>query len=419
MSSEMNQVYSEVRRALGHLYDSVYLQRSPLVAWLRPHIGEDIAPGQEAKAVRKILVEAIDHLAPGDNVPLRSEERRGYLVLRGRYIDQLSMEELAESMGISTRQLRRELRSGLEAVAEIVAAQMAWRTGGEPAPEVVAEEAPVRQELQQLGYDPGPVNMSAEVRNVQALVVSLSREMRVHIEDHIVVEGVVVSANRVLLRQVLLALYSWAIQNHCNGRVEVHLTLDEDQNVLFELVCCSPSSAPFHTQTPVQRVAEIVPPDLMRALSGQLECSEQKGDITLRLKLPCVQPHPVLLIDDNKSIHLLIRRYLSGLPYRVCSAYDATAGLEMAREEQPEVILLDIMMPDQDGWELFGRLKRDPLTRDIPVAICSVLAQEALAKSLDVAGYIKKPVTQASLLGFLTDIGLAGEVMDHSLDHVE
>jgi len=219
-----------------------------------------------------------------------------------------------------------------------------------------------------------------------------------------------------------LALYSWVIQNHGDGRAKAYLTLDSQRDAVFELVCSSKSTGNAVARDGFQTAAgddAIVPADLMQALPGHVERSVEGGQISLRLRLPCVQSHAVLLIDDNKSIHQLIRRYLSGLPYSVHSAYDAAAGLVMARSEQPEVIVLDIMMPDQDGWELLGRLKRDPITRDIPVAICSVLEQEALAKSLDVAGYIKKPVTQSSLLGFLTDLGLAGEVLNHSLDDIE
>jgi CheY-like chemotaxis protein len=114
----------------------------------------------------------------------------------------------------------------------------------------------------------------------------------------------------------------------------------------------------------------------------------------------------LLLVDDNRGFHQLFKRYLSGLPVRVLSAYHAPGGLALARSEKPDVVVLDIMMPDQDGWELLANLQAEATTRDLPIVICSVLSQEALARSLAVAGYLRKPVTQAALLSTLRSLDL-------------
>ena len=392
-------LFAEVRRALNHLYDSVYLQRSSLVALLRACAVEPILLGQEAKALRKLLIESIDQLTPGDNVPLRSEKRRAYAALRGRYVDQVAMEDLARNLGLSERQLRRELRAGLEAVTTVVAARLEWQGNESASDESLPDEGQVAAEIQDLSYDAGPVNLCAELRNVQELVAPLAQSQGVTLEDRISVESLIVHASRVVLRQVLLALYSWTIQYHPHAVIVSRLSPPDSDEACFEL------DYPLEPAADAPETA--VPADLLQAVQGRFEwvlAEPNRG--VFRLTLPRVAMHSVLLVDDNPSLHRLCRRYLSGLPYRLHSAYDAINGLSLARSERPEAIILDIMMPDQDGWELLHELKADPDTSHIPVVICSVLGQEALAQSLAASGYIKKPITQGALLSALRALGL-------------
>jgi CheY-like chemotaxis protein len=73
----------------------------------------------------------------------------------------------------------------------------------------------------------------------------------------------------------------------------------------------------------------------------------------------------------------------------------------MARDRRPDVIMMDIMVPDRDGWELVEVLQADDALRRIPVVICTVLDQRDLAESLAVAGYMRKPLRQPVLLDTL------------------
>jgi CheY-like chemotaxis protein len=392
-------LYAEVRRALRRLYDTVYLQRSPLAASLRAQAGEAIVPGQEAKALRKLLIETIDQLAPGGNVPFRSEERRAHAVLRGLYVEQRSMDSLADSLGLSERQLRRELHAGLEAMTDMLATHLQYTDLELPD---AGLDGLMMAEIEELSLEWEPVNLSAEVRSAEALVAPLAQDRHVILHDQLGLQNVVVRANRVILRQALLALYSWAIQNHCDSEMASRI-IATPSAVCFELSCVDPAHAA--ALAPAEH-EDMVPPYLLRAMHAQIECSDDEGHRALRLRLPAMPSHSVLLIDDNQSLHHLFGRYLSGLPYSLQSAYDAPTGLALARSQQPDVIILDIMMPDQDGWELLGALQSDEETAHIPVVVCSVLEQEALAQSLAAAGYLKKPVSQSGLLSILRACGL-------------
>ena len=397
------EAFREVRRVLTHLYDAVYLQCSPLVGPLRAHDPLMVA-GREASRMRQILLEAIEGLAPGDNVPLRSQERRSYLALRQHYVEQMPVERVADALALSERQVRRELRAGLEAVTAVITGKLRQEEialEGSVEAEVPSED--ILSELDELGPLHGAVNLCAEVRSIEALVASLASDCGVELQDEHLPESVIVRADRVVLRQVLLAVYSWAIQNCAHGRVARRVYSVTGQEMVFELSLKNPG----RRRLPAQRPGEIVSADLLNALRTELSCRESAaGELALGLALPPMPLYSVLLVDDNPSIHKLFRRYLSGLPYALHSAHDVSSAMETARSVRPDVAILDIMMPHRDGWELIAALRSDALTCDIPVVVCSVLEQEALARSLDVRAYMRKPVMQSTLLSTLHRLGL-------------
>jgi len=391
----------EVKRALANLYDLVYLQRSPLASLLRRQDDEPVPPGQEAKALRKALVEAIEQLSPPDNVPLRSEKRRKHIALHARYVDQIQVEQLAHTLGLSERQVRRELKAGLEAVTRIIAGRLHWQEdqaaahGGNN----------LLHELATLGPLIGWVDLCVEVRSVESLVGSLADNKGIILNDEKLPETVVLRANRVVLRQVLLALYSWIIENHQG--ITLSAEAQEADGDAAALVLRYSARGKEDDLRP-DVTGPVVAPQLLEALGGSFEFTVEEQASSLRLILPSMRLHSILLIDDNRSIHQLFKRYLSGLPYRLHSAFDVTGGLAMARSVLPEAILADIMMPDQDGWELIAALKGDQTTSGIPVVLCSVLEQPAVAKTLSISCYLKKPVTQDALLTALQTLGLPG-----------
>ena len=100
----------------------------------------------------------------------------------------------------------------------------------------------------------------------------------------------------------------------------------------------------------------------------------------------------VLLIEDSKFIRLTSQRALVNAGYRVLMAADGGQGLRMARENMPDLILLDMMLPVIAGADVLRALKEDPLTAHIPVVVLSSLSQKSSMKlrQQDVAGYIEK-----------------------------
>ncbi|MGH3037261.1 MAG: response regulator [Gaiellaceae bacterium] len=123
----------------------------------------------------------------------------------------------------------------------------------------------------------------------------------------------------------------------------------------------------------------------------------------------------MLVIDDEAPIRLLCRVNLEAEGMSVIEAGDGPGGLELARSEQPEVILLDVMMPGLDGWRVAEHLLEDPVTREIPIVFLTARADiRDRARGIDLGGldYITKPfnpVELASLVRAVVDAVDRGE----------
>jgi len=104
-------------------------------------------------------------------------------------------------------------------------------------------------------------------------------------------------------------------------------------------------------------------------------------------------PHStVLVIDDDPSVHDLMRRSLEKDGFRVEVATDGKRGLELARQLKPAVITLDVMMPSMDGWAVLTALKSDAATADIPVIMLTIVDDKQMGFALGAADYFTKPI---------------------------
>ena len=114
------------------------------------------------------------------------------------------------------------------------------------------------------------------------------------------------------------------------------------------------------------------------------------------------EPRTVVCIEDEPGVIELIRLILERRGYKVVGAVSGMEGLEVVRQVQPSLVLLDLMMPVMDGWEVYRRMKADVMMKTIPVIIVTAKAEgidEVLAKHIaKVDDYIKKPFSLRELL---------------------
>src|ERR687885_490371 len=115
----------------------------------------------------------------------------------------------------------------------------------------------------------------------------------------------------------------------------------------------------------------------------------------------------VLVIDDEAPIRLLCRVNLEAEKMEVLEAADGPTGLEKARAETPDVVLLDVMMPGLDGWRVAEELLDDPRTRSIPIVFLTARAElRDRARGLDLGGvdYVTKPFNPLELAPLVRDV---------------
>jgi CheY-like chemotaxis protein len=105
----------------------------------------------------------------------------------------------------------------------------------------------------------------------------------------------------------------------------------------------------------------------------------------------------VLLIDDDPSVLDSFSRLLAKDGFTVLCAASGPEGLQAARTQGPDIIVLDIMMPGMDGWDVLGELKSDPRVADIPVVLLSILEEDQKGLSLGAVEYLHKPIDEPRL----------------------
>lgn len=115
----------------------------------------------------------------------------------------------------------------------------------------------------------------------------------------------------------------------------------------------------------------------------------------------------VLVVEDNALNLKLVRDVLGHAGYRVLEAGDAERGIALARQEAPDLILMDVQLPGIDGVEALARLRADPVTSSIPVVALTALAmkedrERCLAAGFD--GYLEKPVSVPALAGQVAEL---------------
>ena len=118
-------------------------------------------------------------------------------------------------------------------------------------------------------------------------------------------------------------------------------------------------------------------------------------------------PKKILVVDDEKHIVRLVQANLDRAGYTVVTANDGKEALEKVAEENPDLVVLDVMMPYMDGFEVLQNLRRNPGTRDIPVIMLTAKAQDAdvfKGWQSGVDCYLTKPFNPMELLSFVKRI---------------
>lgn len=400
----------DLQHALHSLYDPAALRKNGLLNWLSLE-----RRSNPPSALRETLTAAIQALKPNGATPPDSTAWRIYWILTYRYVEQSSQATVAANLGLSDRQLRR-----LERVAEQTLAGFLWdqykvgAKAGQPPGSTAKGEAPDagapaevpsrEQELEWL-HESLPTQ-SADVKEVidavLKLVEPLAQASGVRIECQMAENLPFIAGQLPLARQALLNLLSAAVQSVPRGQVSLEAVVQPE--------AAQPGGIGIHVQTfggagppPAEPVAEALEmaQQFTTLFGGALRVvgGRAAGDVwTATLIFPASEQIEVLVIDDNSDILRLMQRYLVGTRYRFLGAHDPEEALDLAATHSPRIIVLDVMMPGIDDWELLGRLRTHPRTSAVPIIVSTILPQEQLARALGAADFVRKPVSRQALL---------------------
>ncbi len=401
----------EVRALLDHLYDYAYLHNHPLTWRL---YGEGANEGvARAQRMRATLLDAIERLRPQPR--LSNDEMRTYAILTYRCVDSLTMNEIAAKLALSRRQAYREYAAGVAAVASLLRELLPTQPAAvSQTPAAATRLGAANQEVARLAtaLQLEAFELAALVHNVAELLaprvqhtgaafcIQMAASSRPAVlPEEMPLAGRQVVADRALLRQALLNFFSYALDQAGRGG-QVTVTLGEEgRQAALQLAAWPGSSEEAAARR--EGIGIIVAQKLVEAMGGQAALSETDGAWRCSLLLPAAQRATVLVVDDNADLTALLQRYAAGRNLCVVGAAGGVQALELAQTLRPQLIILDLMLPHMDGWEILQRLRQSESTQTTPVVICSVLNEPGLALSLGASDYVTKPISQAALVAVL------------------
>ena len=391
--STQDEFAQQVREALNHLYDFARLDHHPLAVLYWPEARSN-GPSR-AQRLHRLLLEAIGSLLPLDGSRGDSRHSRYHALLVARYVEEWPLDRILGEFGCSRRQFFREQQEAVAMLAALLRERF-------PPPPVDDPADPFTAEAQRVLTQRETLDIAEVARGVLPVANTLAQQRGVVLQFDLAPQLPTVAANRTLLRQVLLRALSDLVTQPGTRRVALRLRTSNGE-VAAELTNeMGPGEALRQNLTGLDAARRLV--ELMGGHWQQTEITAE--GCTYCFTLPGGEPEQrvLLVIEDNEGVIRAFQRYLGGYGYRVIGAASGQEALRLARELRPTAITLDVMMPGQDGWEILQALKNDPITRHIPVLICSVLVDPQLAHALGAAAYVQKPVTQDALLSALAGL---------------
>lgn len=398
----------ELGIALRRLYDPVALRHSQLLAFF------DLQDRQDPlDALRRLLVEAIEALKPPPGTPPQASAWRIYQILYERYVEQFSQDEVAVHLAVGTRQLRRQ-----ESLARRILVDYLWDHHGpgrasrtEPSASgsttaVASLATPSReQELEWLKRSHPMERASiAEViqpvlRAIAPLLQALGTGIECTLPDSLPRPLVQLTT----LRQALSNVITAAVHSTPGGWVGIAAQV-RGQEIVIEVRAGAGAAHQRGTHPTTQDDLDNLQlaQTMVGFSGGSLDVVPEA--FSARLALPVVGEVTVLVVDDNADTLRLLERYLAGTRYRFTGTADPEQVLAKVAELSPQVIVIDVMLPGVDGWELLGRLREHPKTCGVPIIVCTILAQEQLALTLGAAAFLRKPVGREMFLRVLDQV---------------
>ncbi len=286
----------------------------------------------------------------------------------------------------------------------------------------------------ELAFD--DVDLKMLITSVMSTAKGLLKDRSVKLIQEIEPDLPLVQADNTRLRQILINLVSNASKFTDEGSITIRgytasrhnrpvvivSVIDtgigiapEDQHKLFESFSQIDSSAT--RQAGGTGLGLAISRSLIELHGGEIWVESELGKgstFSFSLPLPYDAGQEanrlVVAIDDNAGVLSIYRRYVEPAGYELADVTDPTRAMDTIRRLQPLAILLDVILPNMDGWELLAALRTDPETSKIPIIVCSLSSEKRRALAFGVHAYLFKPVLADDLLSALQTLPTGGEM---------
>lgn len=402
--------YQYVREIFTRLDDRPYLLNHPFA--------EAFAEGTRfvsPEQLREHLEAAIDQLRPPSGSPSGTTMWRRWRSLSLRYVEGCNMRRIAHELQVSERQARRDHRLGIDAVAAVLWTQYLARLEHppslresastafhEPLTSPVLDSHDLDTEMAHVLASAAtePTSIVEAVESAMMTVHNLVESRRAHLAISLPDDLPMVEVNPSIIRHILLCLLTASVESSNGPDISLQAR-NVGEFVELTIRNLSRSDPSSLTEAGVQSLMGTAQ-HLAESQGGSLEVeSGSQSPWCVVLTLPTVRFRTILVVDDNPDIGELFRRFLTGAAFRLFQARTPPTALSVAHKYPPDLIILDVMLPSQDGWQILQMLRDDEALRQTPVIVCSILPERALALSLGVTDFLAKPVTRPDLLSAL------------------
>lgn len=382
------QVERELKDALNHLYDPDY-QPSELLYELT-----SCEPQDGVLPVQSAILDAIERLKPPSDSPSSSRPRQLHDLLHNRFVLNLTLEETADRMHLSLSTTWRRQRAAVHTLARALWEHDGAERGGETERAQAVKENLVEAQakdwfsqmerelasLRELHSDTG-CDVKEAIDSVLKLVEASPYDVRVQVGS--VRPGLATPIPASALRQALITALGRLIRRASAEQITVFARL-EGGGIVISLRGSRPGQGGV---TESELIRGVLTPD-----DVSVRARVHGDQVFVWMRLPSMGEVTVVVVDDNPDMARFYRRAAEGTVHRIVHVTEGQRLFEAIETTVPDIVVLDIMLPDVDGWELLMRLHEDPKTRTIPVVVCTVVREKELALSLGAADCLLKPV---------------------------